>query len=53
MATFVERSDVEEVRIHYKQGDDEAWRSEVGGATRRKLWDARTPAIRELLNLAP
>ena len=53
MAPFVERTDVEEVRIHYKQGDDEAWRSEVGEATRQKLWDACTPAIRELLNLAP
>jgi hypothetical protein len=53
MAPYAERSEVEEVRIHFKQGDDEAWRSEVGDATRRKLWAACTPAIRELLNLAP
>jgi hypothetical protein len=51
MAAFVERTDVEEVRIHYKQGDDEAWRSEVGDATRRRLWDACTPEIKELLRL--
>jgi hypothetical protein len=53
MATFAERSEVEEVRIHYKQGDDDAWRAEVSEATRHRLWDACTPEIRELLHLAP
>jgi hypothetical protein len=53
MAPYAERFEVEEVRIHYKQGDDEAWRSEVGEATRQKLWDACTPDIRELLHLVP
>jgi hypothetical protein len=51
MAAYADRADVEEVRIHYKQGDDEAWRSEVGEATRQKLWQACTPDIRELLHL--
>jgi hypothetical protein len=52
MAPYAERSEVEEVRIHFKQGDDDAWRSEVGDATRQKLWDACTPDIRELLDLS-
>jgi hypothetical protein len=52
MASYAERTEVEEVRIHFKQGDDNAWRSEVGEATRQRLWDACTPDIRELLHLA-
>jgi hypothetical protein len=52
MAPYADRSEVEEVRIHFKQGDDDAWRSEVGEATRQRLWDACTPDIRELLDLA-
>ena len=53
MAPYAERFEVDEFRIHFKQGDDEAWRPEVGEATRQKLWDACTPDIRELLDLAP
>ena len=53
MAPYAERFEVEEFRIHFKQGDDEAWRSEVSEATRQKLWNACTPDIRELLDLAP
>jgi hypothetical protein len=53
MAVHAECVDVEEVRIHFKEGDDEAWRSEVGEATRQRLWDACTPDIRELLQLVP
>jgi hypothetical protein len=53
MTAYAEGGDVEEVRIHYNQADDEAWRSEVSERTRRKLWDACTPDIRELLNLVP
>lgn len=53
MAAYAKCANVEEVRIHYKQGDDDAWRSEVGEATRRKLWDACTTEIREVLNLVP
>jgi hypothetical protein len=51
MAPYAERLEVDEVRIHFKQGDDEAWRSEVSEATRQKLWDACTPDIRQLLHL--
>ena len=53
MAHYADRVDVEEIRVHFEQGDDEAWRSEVSEPTRRKLWDACTPEIRELLKLAP
>lgn len=51
MAAYAEYVDVKEVRIHFEQGNDEAWRAEVSDATRRKLWDACTPEIRELLSL--
>ena len=53
MAPYAECFEVEEFRIHFKQGDDETWRSEVSEATRQKLWDACTPDIRELLDLNP
>jgi len=53
MAAYAECIAVEEVRIHFNQGDDEAWRAEVGEATRQRLWDACTPDIRALLALAP
>jgi hypothetical protein len=52
MAAYAKSADVEEVRIHFAQGDDDAWRSEVGDATRQKLWNACTADIRELLQLA-
>jgi hypothetical protein len=52
MAAYAECVDVEEVKIHFAQGDDDAWRSEVGEATRQKLWEACTADIRELLQLA-
>jgi hypothetical protein len=53
MAPFAERRAVEETRLHFYQGDDERWRSEVGEPTRQRLWAACTPDIRELLRLAP
>ena len=53
MAAYAECTALEEVRIHFNQGDDEAWRAEVGEATRQRLWDACTPDIRVLLALAP
>jgi hypothetical protein len=52
LAAYTKSVDVEEVRIHFAQGDDDAWRSEVSAATRQKLWNACTPDIRELLQLA-
>ena len=51
MAAYAQSVDVEEVRIHFAQGDDDVWRSEVGSATREKLWAACTADIRELLEL--
>jgi hypothetical protein len=53
MVPYAQRRDVEEIRVHFQEGDDEAWRSEVGAAARTRLWDACTPDFRELLNLRP
>ena len=53
MAPYAQCADLEEVRMHFDRGDDDAWRSEVGVETRRNLWNACTPEIRELLRLAP
>jgi len=51
MARYAECGAVEEIRVHFVRGDDEAWRSEVGEATAAKLWDAMTADIRQVLNL--
>jgi hypothetical protein len=51
MAPCAECGVVEEVRVHFVRGDDDAWRSEVGAATAVKLWDACTADIRQVLNL--
>jgi hypothetical protein len=53
MAAYAEWYAVEKINIHFNEGDDAAWRSEVGDGTRQKLWDACTDDIRELLRLAP
>ena len=50
---YAEAGHVDEVRIHFKRGDDEAWRSEVGEGTRARLWEGCTPEIRDLLRLRP
>jgi hypothetical protein len=49
----LDRAQFEEVKIHFKQGDDNAWRSEVSEATAKRLWEACSPEIRELLRLNP
>jgi hypothetical protein len=53
MASYANCGDLEEIRMHFNHGDDNAWRSEVGEATRRALWNACTSEIRELLQLEP
>jgi hypothetical protein len=53
MAFYAEDPKVEEVRVHFNRGDDNAWRSEVSETTREMLWEACTLEIRELLRLAP
>jgi hypothetical protein len=53
MATYAEWYSVAKVNVHFNQGNDVAWRSEVGDATRQRLWDALTPDIRKLLHLTP
>jgi hypothetical protein len=49
----LDRAQFEEVKIHFKEGDDNAWRSEVSEATAKRLWEACSPEIRELLRLDP
>jgi hypothetical protein len=49
----LDRAQFEEVKIHFKEGDDNAWRSEVSEATAKRLWEACSPEIRELLGLSP
>jgi hypothetical protein len=49
----LDRAQFEEVKIHFKEGDDNAWRSEVSEATAKRLWEACSPEIRELLQLSP
>lgn len=50
---FAKADAVEEVRVHYVAGDDDAWRSEVGDKVRSEMWEACTPEIRDLLALEP
>jgi hypothetical protein len=49
----LDRAQFEEVKIHFKEGDDAAWRSEVSEATAKRLWEACSPEIRALLRLNP
>jgi hypothetical protein len=53
MNRFTRRKDIDEVRLHFNIGNDDAWREKVGDATRQRLWEACTPEIRELLALKP
>jgi hypothetical protein len=52
-ASNLDRAQFKEVKIHFKQGDDDAWRREVSEGTAKKLWTACSPGIRELLQLRP
>lgn len=49
----LERAQFEEAKIHFDKGDDNAWRSEVSEATAKRLWEACSPEIKELLRLDP
>jgi hypothetical protein len=49
----LDQAQFEEVKIHFKEGDDNAWRSEVSEATAKRLWKACSSEIRELLRLNP
>jgi len=42
---------VEEVRMHFATGNDHAWRAEIDGATRDRLWAACSPDMKSLLDL--
>ena len=53
LAPYADCQEVENTRIHYVDGDDDAWRAEVGKTTRHRLWAACTPDIKALLALAP
>jgi hypothetical protein len=47
----VRSAQIAEVRMHFVNGDDQAWKNEVGPSVRRRMWDACTSEIRELLDL--
>jgi hypothetical protein len=53
MEAYAERSEIDEIRVHFDRGDDDTWRSEVSEPTRAMLWEACTPDIREFLRLTP
>jgi hypothetical protein len=42
---------VEEVRMHFVTGNDDAWRAETDSATRGRLWAACSSDMKSLLNL--
>ena len=52
LATYADRESVEEVRMHFVSGDDDAWKAEVSRATRDLFWEACTPDVRSMLNLS-
>lgn len=53
MAAHCEIDAVKEIRVHFNQGDENAWRAEVDEATATALWEACSLEIRELLQLTP
>jgi Sulfotransferase domain len=53
MSAYADRRTIEEVIIHFVTGTDDGWLSDVGEATRARLWEACTPEIKALLDLAP
>jgi hypothetical protein len=44
---------IQEMTGNFVRGDDEAWRSMVGAAGQRRLWEAISPEAVELLGLKP
>jgi hypothetical protein len=53
LSSYADCENVPDLRLHYVDGDDEAWRAEVGEAARERMWAACTPDIRALLELRP
>jgi hypothetical protein len=51
MAPYADIQKLEELRIHFVTGSDQAWQAEVGYETRERLWAACTPDIKSLLDL--
>jgi hypothetical protein len=51
MSDYAGCQKIPEVTIHFESGNDHAWQTEVGAATRDRLWEACTPEIRSLLGL--
>ena len=51
IAPFADCRTIEELRVHFETGNDQAWQAEVNYETRERLWAACTPEIKSLLNL--
>jgi hypothetical protein len=48
---YVDLVKVPELKLHFVTGDDDAWRAEVGDATKQRLWSACSSDVRNLLKL--
>lgn len=51
MAPFADCRSLDEVRVHFVEGNDDAWQREVDYEARERLWAACTPEIKSLLGL--
>jgi hypothetical protein len=51
MSAYATCRTVEEVRMHFVSGNDQAWRAEVDDETRERLWAACTSDMKSLLEL--
>jgi hypothetical protein len=51
MSRFADMQTVEEVRVHFVTGNDQAWQAEIDGATRDRLWEACSADMKSLLDL--
>ena len=51
IAAFAYSHSLQEERMHFVDGNDQAWQRDVSSATRNALWDACTPQMRALLDL--
>jgi hypothetical protein len=51
IAAFAYAHSLQEERMHFVDGNDDAWRSEVGPASRDLLWQACTAEMKAMLDL--
>jgi hypothetical protein len=51
IAAFAHSHSLEEERMHFVDGNDQAWQREVSSANRDRLWQACTPEMKSMLDL--